>query len=896
MRRRQIKHILDAGGDGMKSRSRRRVSRRDFLVGVATGAAGTIALGAKGLNPPTGTTPRDVYLVPNFHPASCGWLANFSKERVYCANSYLDHLDRVATDPTYKFVLSEVNNMIAIMNFAPHRIAEIKQRAEEGRVELVNASFLESTINLSGGEALIKEGVEGLRWQQAVMGVRPRFGWTIDVCGTHDQMGQICSGLGLDAMVYTRMNPTGSTIHWAESPDGSRIMALCPGHYAEFGPVFSTTQPLTPKQLQDLEQQVVQKDKTTPAGAAVLILGGSGDYNLAPKYKKYPREFLRQWKQTNPQTRMHISTLSEYVDTILPGVRAGKISLPTMRGGTGYAFDAFWIENAKVKTWYRLNEHGLQASETLATLASLKGRYQYPSQELYEAWIQMLLNMDRNTLWGSAGGMVFESDTSWDVRDRMTSVERTNVSVQAEALRVFTSQGEAAAVFNPLNWKRNDPFLVQLPEGQSVEGAVCQRAPGGKTLCQIELPSVAVAGLKLVSTPPVESLRIDLPENIETKYYQARIDPSTGALTSLKLKPSGREVFGSPANVIVVEKPKKQPSSQGDFMVPRPERTRLASSSQYKPSIIVTQGPVVTTVEIESDFYGGGPCRRTIRFYQNHPRIDFETELTDIPNHTVVVSEFPFADEVAEIRRGIPNGFSHGAWSKPNPNLHGWTKGIVPAVRWTDYSFVQGGAVALLDRGLSGREMNGKTPIIYLLNATDKYHGYPNAWLSGAGNHHLTYALIAREGDWNQSGIPHAAREYNLQPVFLGGTAQVSNQSFIQTSENLILQAVRREGNEIEMRMIECLGQAGKAEVTINFPHLRASLTDLVGKRRKALRGGPTYRFPVRPQQIVTLRLGAGSAVPNIKPIERWDPLVPKSKLKALHTYGSYKGHPPFGD
>ena len=880
----------------MKSRFFHTVSRRDFLMSVAAGTMCAVAADAKGMNSPDGPYPKDVYLVPNFHPASCGWLTNFSKERVYCANSYLDHLDRVRTDPDYKFVLSEVNNMIAIMNFAPERIAEIKQRAKEGRVELVNASFLESTINLSGGEALIREGVEGLRWQQEVMGIRPRFAWTIDVCGTHDQMGQICSGLGLDAMVYTRMNPTGSTIHWAQSPDGSRILALCPGSYAQFQTFFTTKEPLTAKQLKDLEAIAVEKDKTTPSGAAVLILGGSGDYNVAPLRKEYPSEFLRQWKQANPQTRIHISTLSEYVDTILPGIRSGKTSLPTMRGGTGYMFDAFWIENQKVKSWYRLNEHGLQASETLATLASLEGKYRYPGKELYDAWIQMLLNMDRNTLWGSAGGMVFESETSWDVSDRMTSVERTNGRVQSEALRALSKRGKSAAVFNPANWKRSDPFLVHLPEGRSLEGAVCQDTPDGKTLCRLELPSLGIARLRILSKPPAKSSRIDLPGYIETKYYRARIDPSTGALTSLKLKPSGREVLGSPANVIVVEKPRTQQGDQGDFMVPRPQRARLASSSQFKPAITVTQGPLATTVEIESDFYGGGPSRRTIRFYQDHPRIDFETELNDIPDHTVVVAEFPLAHEVAEIRRGIPNGFSHGAWSKPNPKLHGWTKGIVPAVQWTDYGFSGGGGFAILDQGLSGREIDGRTPIIYLLNATDKYAGYPNAWLSGKGRHRLPYALIAYEGDWNQARIPHAAWEYNSGPIFLAGSAQAATQSYLQTSGNLIVQSVRREGKEVEIRLIECLGAPGRAEATLGFPHTQAALTDLVGKRRKGLKGGPTYRFPVRAQQIVTLRFGAQSEVPVIKPIERWDPLVPKSKLKALHAYGNYKGHPPRGD
>jgi len=172
--------------------------------------------------------PRAV-IVPNFHPASCGWLANWSVERNYCANTYLDHLDRVRDDPAYAFAISEVNNLIAIRDFEPARFEELKARIREGRVEAVNAFFLESTVNLSGGEALVKLGVEGLRWQQAVLGVRPRFGWVIDVCGMHDQMAQVAAGLGLDALVYCRHNPTPSTVHWLESPDGTRALAISPG-------------------------------------------------------------------------------------------------------------------------------------------------------------------------------------------------------------------------------------------------------------------------------------------------------------------------------------------------------------------------------------------------------------------------------------------------------------------------------------------------------------------------------------------------------------------------------------------------------------------------------------------------------------------------------------------
>jgi alpha-mannosidase len=226
---------------------------------------------------------RPVYLVPNFHPASCGWLTTFSKERVYCANSYLNHLDRVRDDPNYKFVMSEVNNIIAIMNFRPERIPDLKNAVAQKRIELVNRYFLESTINLSGGEALIRLGVEGLRWYRSVFGVEPRFSWNIDVCGTHEQMPQIALQLGLEALVYTRKNPTEKTLFWSVSPDGSKILTLCPGHYSEAQPIFNTKTPLTEEQMRKLDEFFANKEPATPAKVPILVLSGADDYASQPR-------------------------------------------------------------------------------------------------------------------------------------------------------------------------------------------------------------------------------------------------------------------------------------------------------------------------------------------------------------------------------------------------------------------------------------------------------------------------------------------------------------------------------------------------------------------------------------------------------------------------------------
>jgi len=863
-----------------------RVTRRGFLVaGALSPMLGRAKTGGslKG---------RRVYVVPVFHPASCGWLTNFSMERVYCANSYFDHLDRVRDDPQYAFVLSEVNNMIAMMNFKPERMPELKKRIQERRVELVNGFFLESTVNLSGGEALVRLGVEGLRWQKKMFGVRPRFAWTIDVCGTHDQMAQIATGLGLEAMVYTRKNPTGSAVHWSVSPDGSKVLSVCPGGYADLGTVMLAKEVLTPAQLSDVEKELSDKVKITPEEAPLLVLAGGGDYALAPLCKQFPTAFLDQWKQNPDHPEIRFSILGKYLDELQGLEKAGKLDIPSMLGGTAYDFDSFWIECPRVKSSYRKCEHLLQAAESLCAAASLKTKHGYPSQELYDAWTLMFLNTDRNTLWGSAGGMVFEHDKSWDVKDRFEWVEEHSAAAAEAAGAALVPAGDGVALYNPLNWKRRDPVLLS----QGLEGVPGQAAGDKVVLCQPELQPFAVTGWKRAEKGVFEMREIALANRIETKYYEIRIDPKSGAIVSVKLRVNGKEMLAGPANVIVAEKPKSQEADPGDFMLPRPGRVRLDSTSEHAQTVGVKQGPLATFVEVEGEFAGGGLCRRTMVFYNDYPRIDFTTELNDVPNLTVVVAEFPVAGEISEVRRGIPYGFSHGAWAKPNPNLHGWTKGIVPAVRWSHYSIEGGGGVALLDRGLSGRELNGSTPVIYLYNATDKYYGYPNSWLSGQGRHTVQYALVLHDGEWKDARIPQMAWEYNCPPVVLGGRGALSPSSFLNTSANVVVEALRRIGSDIEVRLVECLGYAGTAEITLSLPHRSAVQTDMNGEHPKPLSGGPTYTFPVRPQQIVTLHFRTAQPVSETELVTAWDKMVPPQKLAMLHQYSTEKGHPPKGN
>ena len=279
-------------------------------------------------------------------------------------------------------------------------------------------------------------------------------------------------------------------------------MTLAPGHYSEFPQLFSAKTKLNQKELTALQTNLLQLESLVPAGAPILVLGGSGDYSLAPHYNDNPSEFLKQWAALRPDRPLRFSTLSAYFDALMPGIESGKIKVPTLRGETPYFYTAFWIENPNVKSWYRRDEHGLQGAEALSTIASLQAGYVYPAQDIDHAWILMCLNMDRNTLWGSAGGMVFEHDTSWDARDRFQWVEANNAKTFTAAGQNLLGSGDGVALFNAANWERKDPVTIQLPVGKSLEGVACEQASDGKsTICRPVMPSVGTATFKLSDTP-----------------------------------------------------------------------------------------------------------------------------------------------------------------------------------------------------------------------------------------------------------------------------------------------------------------------------------------------------------------------------------------------------------
>ena len=307
-------------------------------------------------------------------------------------------------------------------------------------------------------------------------------------------------------------------------------------------------------------------------------------------------------------------------------------------------------------------------------------------------------------------------------------------------------------------------------------------------------------------------------------------------------------------------------------MPEKAKRTALASSSQFPPQISLTRGPLATIVDIRSAlsrWRRTATCRAVLSRLaahrlrdRNKRRAARHDPVGDVPVGRADHRDPP-RHSLRIFTRGVghqePAADRHHGRDRPGHSL----LGLLPRARRR--------------RGDSGsgparREIvEENTPLLLLHNVCDAYalswkindrdFNKPSVWMNAQGKQVFEYALWPHEQDWPDAHVPQIAWEYNCSVLAVPGMAVAQPQSFCETSANVLVEALRRDGDEIELRMVECLGQAGRASVRVNLPHTAASRTDLLGDNRQTLSGGPVYDLEVRPQEIVTLRLRTPQAV-----------------------------------
>jgi alpha-mannosidase len=364
------------------------------------------------------------------------------------------------------------------------------------------------------------------------------------------------------------------------------------------------------------------------------------------------------------------------------------------------------------------------------------------------------------------------------------------------------------------------------------------------------------------------------PATIENEYCRVGLDPATGAMTSLVLKPDNWEALASSGNVVSRERDGGdlwelyQPLDGGSRIAMTrkqavPARGKAVFSNEFSAGRgSVVAGPVFSEFSVAHPFSSGRFATR-VRVYRGMNRVDIRTQLLNNEKFVRYQVLFPTTIGAGRNVHEIP----FGAIERP--------AGIeFPVQNWADYGDRDHG-LALLNRGLAGNLVSDGTMLLSLVRSTRIVaYGFGGGYEPGMGSDTgfelgrelaFDYALVPHAGPWSEAQIHRRGLEFN-GPLVVHKTLPHAGSlpkewSFAEIDRshpNVVLSAVKPgAGGSVVLRIYEATGKASPAvKIALGAGLRSAEATNLLedpGQRLNAADG--TLEVDLRPFEIKTLKL-----------------------------------------
>ncbi len=348
------------------------------------------------LDAPAAASAHRVFAVGHAHIDSA-WLWPVRETIRKVARTFSNVLDLMDQDPGLVFAASSAQQYAWVKRFYPELFERIRVRVAEGRFVPVGGMWVESDTNLVGGEALVRQFVEGTRFFLDEFGVHPREVWLPDTFGFTAALPQIARSAGAEFFLSQKIswNETNRFPHhtflW-EGIDGSRI-------FAHFPPVDTYNAMLSGAELAHAEQNFADKGRANTS----LVPFGFGDGGGGPTREMVAAAHRTRSLEGSPTVRM--ASPAEFFDAARaeltdPAVWAGELYLELHRGT--------YTSQARTKRGNRRSEALLHEAELWSATAAIRLGHPYPYDELSEVWQTVLLQQFHDILPGSSIGWVHD--------------------------------------------------------------------------------------------------------------------------------------------------------------------------------------------------------------------------------------------------------------------------------------------------------------------------------------------------------------------------------------------------------------------------------------------------------------------------------------------------------
>jgi alpha-mannosidase len=807
-RRAEIVRALDTAVDAVDP---------DDVAGTAT--AGRDALRGV-LERPASASAHRLHAVGHAHIDSAWlWPARETARKV--ARTFANVCDLIEREEGFVFAASSAQQYAWLKRDHPELFERVREHVRTGRFVPVGGMWVESDTNMPGGEALVRQLLEGKRFFLDEFGIDTEEVWLPDSFGYSAALPQIIAGAGGRWFLTQKIswNETNTMPHhtfWWEGIDGTRV-------FTHFPPVDLYNSDLSGEDLARAERQYAEKGN----GTMSLVPFGYGDGGGGPN-----REMIaaaRRTRSLEGSPTVELSTPRRFFEE----AEAEYPDAPTWSGELYLEFHrGTYTSQARTKRGNRRSEHLLREIELWATTAHVRAGTPYPADELREMWRTVLLQQFHDILPGTS--------IAWVHREAEENYARIAERIEAmivEAVRAVAGEGDAELLVN------SSPFAAHgaPPLGAALAGPVPVAPPA--------------------SVP--EFVADDGSYVLDNGLVRVRVG-RTGLLESVLDLTSGREVVPSGTNAGLLQLHRDTPTKWDAWDIDDHYRRNvedLVEADSIRPEVITDSvgREVPALVAVRS--FGDSTVTQTISLPVGRAAVDFDLDIDWHERRKLLKFAFPLDLLSDRATSEIQFGHVH----RPTHMNTSWDAARFETVahRWVHVG-EPGFGVAIANDSTYGHDITrDRTPdgspatTVRLSLLRAPLFPDPDA---DQGRHRLAVSLVVGAG---VADAVEAGYALNIPVRRLTGRSAVAPLVTVGDT-SVVVEAVKaaddRSGDVI-VRLYESLGRRVSATVRADFVVTAVTRTDLMERPIDQVRidtaietGAASVVLELRPFEIVTLR------------------------------------------
>lgn len=833
------------------------MSRRSFLNRTSAGAL-AVAFGpafngiAEDNHPETqwtsGASGFRFHMIGHAHIDPV-WLWPWEEGIAVVHSTFRSALDRMMEVPDFTVIASSAQFYSWVAENDPSMLAEIRQRVEEGRWNIVGGWWVEPDVNLPSGEALVRQGLYGQLTFQRLLGRRATIGFNPDSFGHTGSLPQIIKQQGMDNYSFMRPAPHEKSLpadlFWWEGIDGTRVLTYrIPISYNESGDINRRL------------QQIKEQSSGQPV-KSFMAFYGVGDHGGGPTRENI--KSIEALKREKGDSEVFYSTPERYFKEIReqPG-----ISLPVVKDDLQHHARGCYTAESEIKKGNRQAEAALVTAEKIASLGAVSWGVVYPKSELTSAWQRVLFLQFHDSLAGTS--LVEHSATAregygyaLDIAHRLTSLSLQKLEWQVPSV---DPDSQYMLIFNPHAWETEANLEYDFNWGSNHSSSRVEDELGHPLLHQwvaastetgsrrklavrAKLPPMGYRQLRLMDgDSSISGSQVHADRNVLENEHLQILFSSDGSVGIFD-KETGEDLFAGGkggCRAVVIDDPSDTWSHDIKSFS---EETGVFGNAKLK---ILENGPLRATVRVMT-WYGDSVLSMDWALYSGSWKPEVKVTLDWHERLKMLKFSFPLNLETPVATYEIPFGTIERA-------VNGEEE---PGQRWVDVSGMRKGnavGLAVVNDAKYGYSISGNDLRISVARSAVYAHHNPKrldpakeyTWMD-QGIQTFRMLLVPHRGSWRESNLVRIAEEFIAPPpvIYQGihGGSRPKSGSFLHVDPgNILVSAVKtaEEGDDLIVRCVEASGVPATA--TVDLPLFNTKWTGVF-----------------RPGEIKTLRINRSS-------------------------------------